>query len=74
MSYEFFSYFIRTNLVDIAPQYGSVVSGISCTFASLPGIISPTITGFIVQNNVCIQTINLIIFNILLHLSFFFFI
>ncbi|XP_067011646.2 sialin isoform X2 [Anabrus simplex] len=38
------------NYLDIAPQHASVLLGIGNTFGSLPGIISPTITGFIVQN------------------------
>jgi len=38
------------NQLDIAPQYASVIMGISNTVATLPGIISPSITGFIVQN------------------------
>lgn len=40
------------NQLDIAPQYASVIMGISNTVATLPGIISPSITGFIVQNKV----------------------
>lgn len=38
------------NHLDIAPQYASVLMGISNTFATLPGIISPSITGHIVSH------------------------
>lgn len=38
--------------MDIAPQHASVIMGISNTFATIPGIISPTLTGFIVLNSV----------------------
>ncbi|XP_071142339.1 sialin-like [Mytilus edulis] len=36
------------NHLDIAPQYASVTMGISNTFATIPGIISPLLTGAIV--------------------------
>ena len=36
------------NHLDIAPQYASILMGISNTFATIPGIISPSLTGFIV--------------------------
>ncbi|KAK9511341.1 hypothetical protein O3M35_000010 [Rhynocoris fuscipes] len=38
------------NHLDIAPQHASVLMGLSNTFATLPGIISPLISGFIVTN------------------------
>ncbi|XP_076084936.1 sialin-like [Mytilus galloprovincialis] len=38
------------NHLDIAPQYASVTMGISNTFATIPGIISPLLTGAIIQN------------------------
>nr|XP_003706045.2 PREDICTED: vesicular glutamate transporter 2 isoform X1 [Megachile rotundata] len=38
------------NHLDIAPQHASVLMGIGNTIATLPGVISPTITGYIVQN------------------------
>ncbi|PNF25429.1 hypothetical protein B7P43_G08787 [Cryptotermes secundus] len=38
------------NHLDIAPQHASVLMGLSNTVATLPGIISPVITGYIVQN------------------------
>ncbi|XP_051167950.1 vesicular glutamate transporter 2.2 [Leptopilina boulardi] len=37
------------NHLDIAPQHASVLMGIGNTIATLPGIVSPIITGFIVQ-------------------------
>ncbi|KAL7051883.1 hypothetical protein ACKWTF_004677 [Chironomus riparius] len=36
-----------SNLLDIAPQFSSIISGISSTIASLPGMISPPLSGFI---------------------------
>lgn len=44
------------NHLDIAPQYASVLMGISNTFGSMPGIISPLLTGFIVQNEVSLYS------------------
>ncbi|CAB3387735.1 Hypothetical predicted protein [Cloeon dipterum] len=38
------------NHLDIAPQYASVLMGLSNTFATLPGIISPALTGIIVYS------------------------
>lgn len=40
------------NHLDIAPNYASILMGISNTFGSLPGSISPLITGVVVQNSV----------------------
>lgn len=42
----------RVNHLDIAPQHASVLMGISNTFATVPGIVSPALTGYIVQNSV----------------------
>lgn len=36
------------NHLDIAPQYASILMGISNTVATIPGIASPLIAGFIV--------------------------
>ncbi|KAB0797493.1 hypothetical protein PPYR_08486 [Photinus pyralis] len=36
------------NHLDIAPQHASVLMGLSNTFATIPGIVSPIITGYIV--------------------------
>ncbi|KAJ8316412.1 hypothetical protein KUTeg_006426 [Tegillarca granosa] len=38
------------NHLDIAPQYASILMGLSNTFATIPGIVSPLITGEIVTN------------------------
>ncbi|XP_046664263.1 vesicular glutamate transporter 2-like isoform X2 [Homalodisca vitripennis] len=38
------------NHLDIAPQYASVLMGLSNTFASIPGIVSPILTGYIVTD------------------------
>lgn len=40
------------NHLDIAPQYASVLMGITNTFGTIPGIVSPTLTGYLVQNKV----------------------
>jgi ACS family sodium-dependent inorganic phosphate cotransporter len=40
------------NYLDLAPQYASLTLGISNTIATIPGMISPIITGYIVQNKV----------------------
>lgn len=36
------------NPLDIAPQFASIIVGYSNTFATLPGVISPVLTGYIV--------------------------
>ncbi|KAF6211448.1 hypothetical protein GE061_011960 [Apolygus lucorum] len=46
LSYAGFS----VNHLDIAPQYASILMGISNTFATLPGILSPMLTEFLVTN------------------------
>jgi ACS family sodium-dependent inorganic phosphate cotransporter len=38
------------NLLDIAPQFAGVLMGITNTFGTMAGIISPQVTGLIVQN------------------------
>jgi len=40
------------NPLDIAPQFSSIILGISNTLATVPGLISPIVTGFIVQTPV----------------------
>lgn len=42
------------NHLDIAPQHASVLMGVSNTFATIPGIISPIISGYIVTTPVSI--------------------
>jgi D-alanyl-lipoteichoic acid acyltransferase DltB (MBOAT superfamily) len=44
--------FFSVNHLDIAPQYASLIMGLSNTVATLPGIVSPALTGYIVQNKV----------------------
>lgn len=39
------------NPLDIAPQYASIILGISNTFGTIPGIISPILSGYIVSDN-----------------------
>lgn len=43
-------YFV--NALDIAPQFSSIILGISNTFATLPGLVSPVLTGYIVTTPV----------------------
>lgn len=38
------------NHLDIAPQFASILMGVSNTFATLPGIISPGLTGAVVTD------------------------
>lgn len=44
--------FYSVNALDIAPDYGSVILGISNSVSCLTGIISPILTGYLVQNQV----------------------
>ncbi|XP_059615153.1 vesicular glutamate transporter 3-like [Phlebotomus argentipes] len=39
-----------TNPLDFAPNYASIIMGVSNTFGTLPGIVTPTLAGFIVRN------------------------
>ncbi|CAL8108777.1 unnamed protein product [Orchesella dallaii] len=38
------------NHLDLAPQYASVLMGLSNTFATIPGMVSPTLAGKMLQN------------------------
>lgn len=40
------------NHLDIAPQYASILMGFGNTIATIPGIVSPLLTGFLVGNGV----------------------
>lgn len=51
--------FFSVNHLDVAPQHASVLMGISNTFATIPGIVSPALTGYIVVNSVGIVYMNL---------------
>lgn len=42
--------FFSANPLDFAPNYASVIMGISNTFGTVPGIVAPTFAGFMVQN------------------------
>ncbi|XP_047107686.1 vesicular glutamate transporter 2-like [Schistocerca piceifrons] len=41
---------ICVNHLDMAPQYAGVLMGLSQTVATIPGMVSPPLTGFIVKN------------------------
>jgi MFS transporter, ACS family, solute carrier family 17 (sodium-dependent inorganic phosphate cotransporter), other len=41
------------NPLDIAPQFASILMGLSNTVATLPGMVSPLLTGHLVQHKVC---------------------
>lgn len=43
------------NPLDIAPQFSSIIMGMSNTFATVPGLISPILTGYIVTTPVSIN-------------------
>jgi MFS transporter, ACS family, solute carrier family 17 (sodium-dependent inorganic phosphate cotransporter), other len=43
------------NHLDVAPQYASILMGISNTFATIPGIVSPILTGFITADGVSVE-------------------
>jgi MFS transporter, ACS family, solute carrier family 17 (sodium-dependent inorganic phosphate cotransporter), other len=40
------------NPLDIAPQFASILMGLSNTVATLPGMVSPLLTGHLVQHKV----------------------
>lgn len=42
----------RVNALDIAPKYASIIIGISNTFGTVPGILSPILTGYLVTHEV----------------------
>ena len=48
--FAFSGFFV--NHLDIAPPFASILIGLSNTVATLPGIISPLLTGVIVQHHV----------------------
>jgi len=41
---------VTINLFDLAPQYSGIMLGFGNTLGNLPGMISPVVTGYIVQN------------------------
>lgn len=42
------------NHLDIAPRYASILFGITNTSATIPGILSPLLVGYITENKVCL--------------------
>jgi ACS family sodium-dependent inorganic phosphate cotransporter len=40
------------NTIDVAPQFASIIFGITNTFATIPGFVSPTLTGYITNTPV----------------------
>ena len=38
------------NHLDIAPQYAAILMGVSNTLGTIPGIISPSITGYLTED------------------------
>ena len=50
------------NHVDIAPQYASILMGLTNTFATLPGIFSPSLTGVITNEQSDFDTWRIIFF------------
>lgn len=52
----FVSVNLNVNYLDIAPQHASVLFGISHTIGTIPVIISPILTGFIVKQMNCIES------------------
>lgn len=50
--YLLFCVVCSVNHLDIAPQHASVLMGFSNTFATMSGILSPSVAGYIVQNKV----------------------
>lgn len=45
------------NLYDMAPQYAGMMMGFVNTFGTIPGMISPVVTGYVVQNQVSIHNL-----------------
>ena len=45
------------NHLDIAPQYAAILMGISNTIGTIPGIISPTVTGLIVRDRTQVRAV-----------------
>uniref|UniRef100_A0A1B0CIK8 Uncharacterized protein n=1 Tax=Lutzomyia longipalpis TaxID=7200 RepID=A0A1B0CIK8_LUTLO len=50
LGWESVFYFFGVNPLDIAPNHASVILGISNTFATIPGIVSPLLTGVITSD------------------------
>ena len=50
--FAFSGFFV--NHLDIAPPLAGILMGISNAVATIPGILSPLLTGVIVQHHVCV--------------------
>ncbi|KAG5898933.1 hypothetical protein JTB14_007968 [Gonioctena quinquepunctata] len=50
------------NHLDIAPQYASILMGFGNTFATIPGIVSPIISGYIVTDETDINEWRIVFF------------
>lgn len=48
---------IGINYIDVAPEFAAVIGGLGNTLTTLPGIVSPLITGIVVQVN-CVNNKN----------------
>jgi len=46
--------YYSVNHLDIAPQFASILMGLSNTMATLPGMFSPLLTGHLVQDKVSV--------------------
>ena len=53
-SSSWFSVLLAFNNENYWFQYASVLMGLSNTFATIPGIVSPNLTGSLVPDRVCI--------------------
>jgi len=43
---------IQINHIDLSPTYAGVLMGVTNTVATIPGIVSPTLTGYILGSDV----------------------
>ncbi|KAL1496957.1 hypothetical protein ABEB36_008000 [Hypothenemus hampei] len=50
------------NPLDIAPAYASIIIGLSNTFGTMPGIISPILTGYIVSDQPSVEEWRVVFF------------
>ncbi|XP_076271476.1 sialin-like isoform X1 [Rhynchophorus ferrugineus] len=53
---------LSVNPLDIAPQYASIILGISNTFGTLPGILSPILSGYIVSDSPAFEEWRIVFF------------
>ena len=50
------------NHLDIAPRYASLLLGITNCFATIPGILSPLVVGFVTTNEVSLLHLHILRF------------